>query len=259
MNNYHTHTARCRHASGTVDDYCRAARAAGVAVLGMSDHCPLPDNRWDHVRMAMCELPCYCDELNRARDAYPDLTILRAMECDYAREYLGFFENELLGARGMDYLVGAVHWFPKDGDWSSSHAGGLTRDPAFIAAYAAQYVEAITSGRFAFMAHPDLFGMFHDCWDAAAEQAARDILAAAAETRTPLEINGLGFRKRTVASSEGLRHVYPWRPFWELAADYDVLVVANSDAHKPDDVLASIPDCHALAAACGLTVSEPHL
>ena len=44
--NYHTHTYRCQHASGDVEDYCEAAVEQGLQVLGISDHTALPDDRW---------------------------------------------------------------------------------------------------------------------------------------------------------------------------------------------------------------------
>ena len=45
--NYHTHTKRCMHATGTDADYVKAALDAGLDVLGFSDHGPFPDNRFD--------------------------------------------------------------------------------------------------------------------------------------------------------------------------------------------------------------------
>ncbi|MCK5198693.1 MAG: hypothetical protein KAR21_10100, partial [Spirochaetales bacterium] len=70
MNNFHSHTWRCKHATGTVKDYVDAAISAVGAtgrspllhespILGISDHTPLPDNRWSHVRMDMSELDAY--------------------------------------------------------------------------------------------------------------------------------------------------------------------------------------------------------
>ena len=38
--NYHTHTARCNHASGADREYVEAAIQEGVKVLGFSDHAP---------------------------------------------------------------------------------------------------------------------------------------------------------------------------------------------------------------------------
>ena len=40
--NYHTHTWRCLHASGTERQYVERAIEGGLAVLGFSDHAPMP-------------------------------------------------------------------------------------------------------------------------------------------------------------------------------------------------------------------------
>ena len=40
MKNFHTHTRRCMHASGSDEDYVLAAIEAGYEVLGFSDHTP---------------------------------------------------------------------------------------------------------------------------------------------------------------------------------------------------------------------------
>ena len=67
VKNYHTHTWRCKHASGDVDDYCRAAVEQGLSVLGLSDHAALPDDRWPGVRMNFDELSSYCHAIDVAR------------------------------------------------------------------------------------------------------------------------------------------------------------------------------------------------
>ena len=38
--NFHTHTYRCHHASGTDREYVESAIRAGVKVLGFADHSP---------------------------------------------------------------------------------------------------------------------------------------------------------------------------------------------------------------------------
>ena len=58
--NFHTHTTRCGHASGTDEDYVRAALAQGFGVLGFSDHVPWPYRsgfRHPGVRMDVSDLP----------------------------------------------------------------------------------------------------------------------------------------------------------------------------------------------------------
>jgi len=252
--NHHTHTYRCKHATGDVDDYCRAARRAGLTVLGFSDHAALPDNRWLSVRMAYSERDAYCADLERARETFPGLTLLKGMECEYAPAYRAYFEDELLGRLELDYLVGAAHFIPYDGDWLGVYRG--ITDAATLRAYAAAYVALIEWKLFAFIAHPDLFANSYLAWDRHAEACSREILRAAEAYGVPLEINGYGFRKPRVDTSEGRRPMYPWIRFWELAAEYDIEVVLNSDAHRPEDVAANLDDAAAIAARFGLRIAD---
>ena len=40
--NFHTHTARCGHASGRDEEYVQSAIRGGYRVLGFADHNPWP-------------------------------------------------------------------------------------------------------------------------------------------------------------------------------------------------------------------------
>ena len=93
-------------------------------------------------------------------------------------------------------------------------------------------------------------------WDRHAEACSREILRAAEAYGVPLEINGYGFRKPRVDTPEGRRPMYPWIRFWELAAEYDIEVVLNSDAHRPEDVAANLDDAAAIAARFGLRIAD---
>ena len=72
--NWHTHNFRCRHARGDFADYARAAVGAGVAVLGVSDHCPTPDDRDIGVRMFHSDLQAGSSRLRRTSRALPSNT-----------------------------------------------------------------------------------------------------------------------------------------------------------------------------------------
>ena len=53
--NWNTHTFRCGHASGTDEDYVKAAIRAGIEVLGFSDNAPFresfPEERMDYSQL----------------------------------------------------------------------------------------------------------------------------------------------------------------------------------------------------------------
>lgn len=252
--NYHTHTYRCKHATQDVMSYCQSALDNGLQVLGISDHTALPDNRWPHIRMDIEELPGYCAAVDEAQKSYPDLIILKGAECEYAPEYDAFFRDTLLGELKFDYLIGAAHFFPMDGEWIGSYGGVNSKRE--LQAYAKYFIESMETGLFAFMAHPDLFGNSYHSWDNDAIDASRDIFTAAAELKIPLEINGYGLRKPKIDTVEGQRRMYPWIQFWELAAEYEIEFIVNSDAHSPEDIIGNMEEAAAIGERLGLAAAD---
>lgn len=254
LKNYHTHTFRCKHADGDVSDYAQAAVDKGLTVLGITDHTPLPDNRWLSIRMGVSALPAYARAIDEVQAREPGLTILKGAECEWAPEYHGFFRDVLLGEYRFDYLILGCHFYPLRGRWRSSH-GDLT-DPGHLAAYTKHLTASMQSGLFAFVAHPDLFGLSYPRWDQHTLAASREILQAAQDLDLPLEMNGYGLMKRVSKTHTGVRTAYPWRPFWELAREYEIKVVVNSDAHRPDYVDLGIVEGEAMAKELGLSLAN---
>ncbi|MDD5705792.1 MAG: histidinol-phosphatase [Kiritimatiellae bacterium] len=250
--NWHTHTWRCKHATGDVADYCRAAVDAGLTVLGFTDHMPLPNRRWISVRMSAEELPGYCQAIEEARPQFPGLRLHAALECEYLTELGGYYREELLGTHGLSYLAGAIHWFPYKDEWPSAHARDTANDPHALVAYTRHLLQMIASGLFAYIAHPDGFAMFYDCWDAETAAAARDIAQAARDANVPLEINAYGLRKPYMSTPDGERPVYPWAPFWDVVAACGAPAIVNSDAHRPEDIVGKVDEALALAARSGV-------
>lgn len=254
MKNYHTHTFRCNHAEGDVRDYAREAVKQGLVVMGMTDHTPLPDDRWPGMRMSMSELPDYLRAIETAQTQFPELRILKGMECEWAQEYHTFYEEELLGRCELDYLILGTHFFPYNGSWRGSHSG--IYNPKRLKAYTEHLIRSMESGLFAMVAHPDLFGLAYLEWDKNTEACTRDILSAAEELQIPLEINGYGFRKAPIDTPSGPRPAYPWLPFWELASEYNIMVVVNSDAHTPAEVGGSLKQGLQMAHELGLKIAD---
>ncbi len=254
MENYHTHTFRCNHAEGDASDYAQAAIDKGLTILGITDHTPLPDNRWLYMRMGLSALPVYARAIEEAQDTYADLTILKGMECEWAPEYHNFFHEVLLGEYRFDYLVLGCHFFPFQGSWLSSHVDIVS--PKRLLAYTRFLIESMQSGLFAFVAHPDLFGLSYFEWDENTKAASKEILSAAQELHLPLEINGYGLMNRIVRTKKGERTAYPWLAFWEVAKDYDIKVVVNSDAHYPNNVDQGILEGQDLAKSLGLPLAN---
>ncbi|MDL2234225.1 PHP domain-containing protein [Ruminococcaceae bacterium OttesenSCG-928-L11] len=230
--NFHTHTFRCKHAEGDVMDYVKAASEVGITHLGFADHTPLTD-RWMHmIRMEVEDLPGYVAALREAVDNPYGVMVYGGMECDYKPEYEAYFRDELLGNCRLDYLVGSVHAFPWQGDYTWIHPG-VDLDAAQLKAYAEHVAKAIASGLFAFIAHPDLFNQGLRKWNPEVRACIRDILAAAEAYQVPLEINPSGYAKARQSPEVYLPCTHLLDQFWEEAAGFNVTVLVNSDAHKP--------------------------
>jgi histidinol-phosphatase (PHP family) len=259
--NFHTHTFRCGHAAADVPDYAEAAKKAGITVLGISDHTPLPDGWTPEIRMRMRELDGYLAAIRRA-DRECGISVIAGMECDIHSRYFSFYKNELLIPGRCRYLIGAVHYYTHRGE---ELYAGLMPSAAHLCSYIDTIISGIESGLFAFIAHPDQFAAGWNRWDGETRSRVRALMDAAKAADIPLEINGNGFRKRSVefgslfdaegpsSPAKGPRPPYPWRPFWEMAAEYGVSYISNSDAHRPADVNASLDLCEALAEDLGLT------
>ena len=73
--NYHTHTARCHHATGEDKAYVEAAIQNGFQVLGFSDHCPwiFSDGYVSPIRMTPDELDGYVTSLTALKKGYYNL------------------------------------------------------------------------------------------------------------------------------------------------------------------------------------------
>ena len=252
--NYHSHTYRCKHAFGEVVEFVKAASEADLEIFGVSDHAAFPDDRWPDIRMRYEELDNYVEAVIAAQRSVPQVQVLLAMECELVPEFKNYLQDELLGKRQFDYLIGAGHYTPHKGDWLNSFTK-LNCKP-HLKSYAEHLCQMMESKLFAFIAHPDIFGSSNLEWSADLNACSREILRTAEETQTPLEINGNGLRKKYLKSADGFRPPYPWRPFWELASEFNIKVVCNSDCHLPSEVVAGISENLELANTLGLELAD---
>lgn len=235
--NYHTHTRLCHHAEGEPVDFVRQAIKEGCTELGFSDHCPYPascEDTWPEVRMSVDDIALYQDMVSRAREAAP-FPVFMGFECEWDGRYASWYQDELKGRWGTQYLVLGSHWLTE----GSSHIYCRNLEsPAQLNRYIDQTIDGMRSGLFAFLAHPDLFMAGYREWDEQSKACLQAILDAAADLRLPIEVNGLGCSREPQDTSRGMRYQYPYVEFWEMVAEQPGLrVICNSDAHRPQDVI----------------------
>ncbi len=256
--NYHTHTYRCKHASGDIDEYITEAKRIGLKKLGFSEHIPLPRDRWSHSHMDDEGFPEYIDTVREAQEREAGvLEIALGGEVEYLKEYHGYFHDELLASGKLDYLLGAPHWIRYDDQWLWP---AELHDVKGLIAYGDYCQDLFESELFGYIAHPDIIFSGYRKWDANAISLARDIIQCSITHNLPLEINANGLRKSSIESFDGIEDAhYPNYRFWELAADYPVKAVIGSDCHAVELLGDRLDICRELADSLEIKVIDPKL
>ncbi len=227
FSNYHTHTYRCGHGKGDERAYIEAALKAGITTLGFSEHAPYTfgdTGYYSTYRMPEHDGPNYVERLLSLREEYADkIQILIGFEAEY---YPLYFESFLKKIHPLpyDYLILGQHFIGNEID--SKYAGQLQDGIQRLTAYTDQCLAALKTGKFAYLAHPDLMRV-----DVTREEKKNELLRLCLGAKAlgyPIEINLLGLR-------EG-RH-YPSEVLYEAMAESGCDVVIGADAHTPDALL----------------------
>lgn len=223
--NYHTHTSRCGHAEGTDAEYARAAYEKGFEVFGFSDHTPywFEGAYYSTMRMPREDLWDYAESIRKLQQEYAGkMDILLGLEMEY---YPKYFEKTFSMAKqaGIRYLLLSQHWVGNEE--GEPYSGRATVDEKHMDRYCGQLTDAISSGLFTYLAHPDLFNFVGE--DAIYEKYMRRLCRAARDYDMPLEINFVGIR---------LGRHYPNPKFWRLAGEEGCKVILGGDYHDPADI-----------------------
>jgi len=219
--NYHTHTVRCSHASGSVEEYIKVAIQNGIKYMGFSDHSPFafPDGYESPHRVPLSEAKDYFNEIDALRKKYiNEIDIKIGFEMEY---YPKHFDEMLDIAKksGAEYLILGQHFLRNeypDGIPSSAPTDSVDN----LIEYSDTVVRAIKSGVFTYIAHPDMINFTGDKDIYVNEM--HKICVAAREENVPLEINFLGIRTY---------RNYPRDLFWKIAGEEKSPITFGFDAH----------------------------
>lgn len=223
--NYHSHTSRCRHAVGTEEEYVKNAIDRDLKIFGFSDHTPqyFPGDYYSFMRMYPEELPHYCETILKLRRTYSgQIQIPLGVEAEY---YPATWKEMLPRLRdaGIEYMILGQHWL---GNEQNEHgSGGATADETLLKQYCHQVMEGLDTGKFTYLAHPDLFNFVGE--RSIYRRHMGQLCRFARQADIPLEINLLGIRSH--------RH-YPNREFFALAAEEGCKVIFGMDAHAPQHI-----------------------
>ena len=232
MNNYHTHTCRCGHASGTDREYVEKAVAEGFSVFGFSDHSPWPyEDFRSRIRMDASELDSYIGSISELKREFSGSIDLRiGLECEYFPGYISWL-RDIIAEKDLDYVILGNHFMLDER--TGIYAGSIT-EAKDMYDYLDISIKALETGLYAYFAHPDLVFTSVGEFDDVCRDVSLRICEASKALGIPLEYNLLGERKRSAGMFRGLG--YPCHEFWEIVREEEADVIIGLDAHSPDHV-----------------------
>ncbi|MGH9458021.1 MAG: histidinol-phosphatase HisJ family protein [Thermoanaerobaculia bacterium] len=235
LTDYHTHTWRCGHAIGTMDDYVETAIRRGIAEIGLSDHLWLyfdpPERRDARWAMSEEEYEAHYTEMLATRERFAGRIEVRvSVEADYFEGR----EDDLLAILrryDFDYVLGGIHFM---GEWLIDDPDQRHRyDAESVAAIYRDYYRrlrsAVRSGAFDLLAHFDLPKKFGHVPESDIAEDVAETLDAVAESGIAVEISSAGLR----AEKPGM---YPAPSILREMRRRGIPIALSSDAHDPRDV-----------------------
>lgn len=224
--NMHTHTKRCKHAIGEDYEYVEAAIKAGYKSLGFSDHAPYIFNL-DYIspiRMEMSELEKYVNDINSLKEKYKnDITIYCGLEMEFFPELFDATINEI-SKYSLDYILLGQHYY--DTEIGYKHVGKGFSEKEKLAIYVERVCEAIDTGYFDGVVHPDIINY---CGDKHIfEKNMLIIIKKLKEKEMPVEVNINGLRDQLN---------YPNVDFIRMCVQNGNEFVIGVDAHDPKELL----------------------
>ena len=223
--NYHTHTKRCHHAFGEDREYIEAAIKTGLQILGFSDHSPwvYPSGFISGIRMTQAETEEYFHSLELLKKEYEnDIQIYIGFEAEYTPELIED-QDALFDQYPLDYLILGQHFLGPD---DFCYVGRETGREDILTQYVDSVIEGMQSGRYLYLAHPDLIHFTGD--GKIYDKHMRRMCMKLKELDMPLELNVLGLADH--------RH-YPAERFLKIAGDVGNPYILGIDAHTPEQLL----------------------
>jgi histidinol-phosphatase (PHP family) len=151
---YHVHSTFSVDCNIPIEASCRAAIAAGVSELAITDHV-------DHVPAdpgcGFYRPDDYLCEIDRVRDVFAgELTVLRGIEVDYNDSTVDEVERFIEKHGGnYDFVIGSVHYLSDGSMIFPDYFAGRTLDDIFLP-YLDQVERAVVTGWFDSIGHLDL-------------------------------------------------------------------------------------------------------
>jgi histidinol-phosphatase (PHP family) len=215
-----------------VQRYLDAAADRGVEELGVAEHVHrFTDSLaiWDH--------PFWRENAHDDLAAYCEFVRSTPLRLGLEMDWIGGREDRiasLLDAHDFDFVVGSVHFIAEGSvDHDGYDVWDSVGDPDKVwAKYFETLAEAVRSGLYDILAHPDLVKV----WGAGRPLPSRDVrfyyepaVEAIAEAEIAVEVSTAGWRKPA-------GELYPSDAFAAMCIDAGAVFALSSDAHVPEQI-----------------------
>ena len=237
---FHSHTYRCGHAEGDIEDYVSLAIKSHYRIFGVSDHVFLPGVYEPRIRGDYSLLEEYIDAFNLSKNKHKDeIEMHLGFECEYADVFIDYYRSLLVDNK-VEYLILGQHNGFDDNKqfikYVKNHAEDTDED---LNRYAFDLIKGIKSGLFMYVAHPDL--MFVSAKEVTPELKVltKEIIDTAIKYDIPFEVNIHGFIRQQKREKY---HVigYPAGYFWDEVSKSKAKVVYGGDFHELNEVGNSV-------------------
>lgn len=247
LEDWHTHSALCRHAVGSIEEYIRKAIELELDTIGLSDHFPyeflknierLP---YENYAITLEEIKDYLTLAEFLKDKYTKAINIRlAFEIDFVENQVSALNTHLNKYKNhLDYILGSIHilnfqdgrgaWAFDDNHFRNDY-NYYGADKVYMNYYRT-IQKMINSNDFDFdiIAHFDLPKKFNDIPDNKdiVYNEAMKSLELIKKRNLVMEINTAGLRKN-------IKEQYPSKELIQEMYDFDISILLGSDAHDPN-------------------------
>ena len=229
INSYHSHTILCGHAGGRPIDYVKEAIKHNFKELGISEHAPMANLRNKNSRLHEKDYQKYFKLLDEATKfaSLNNIKFYKGLEIEYFN-HTKVYEHYL---NDLDYLILGQHYIYKDNKYISTFKFNTLEE---IIIYRDTVIEALKTGYFNMLCHPDLCFFNIDNPTDEMYEALRPVIKLAKKLDIPLELNANGIRRAVLEGkvTEFSNIKYPRVKFFEMVAEEGAKVIISSDAHN---------------------------
>ena len=251
---FHSHTFRCGHAEGDIEDYVLEAIKCSFIHYGVSDHVFLPGVHQPGTRGDYSLLDDYVEKyhISKAKHSH-EIQMYLGFECEYSDHFSDYYRS-LLRDKGFDYLICGQHMgFDDNGEAIFYFYHPELELLECLLKYEKDLIKAMECGLFLYIAHPDL--LFANATEVTPiyRQITKEIIDKAIENDTVFELNIHGFVR-----NKGKYIDYPCEYFWKEVAKTNIKVVLGVDYHEVWEIddKKTIKQLEEFIDKCGIRLSN---